>query len=83
MAARLSAAGFTPNVTHHDDCTCIESEVPDSISAESWRELLAALETADWFGLVDSSESGRTVWAAVSNEAPATADAVRGHIRQL
>lgn len=83
MAARLSAAGFTPSVTHHHDYTYVESEVPDSTSAKSWRELLAVLETAEWFGLVDSSVSGRTVWAAVSNEAPATADAVRGHSRQL
>ncbi|MCX4824387.1 hypothetical protein OG883_31940 [Streptomyces sp. NBC_01142] len=70
-------------MTHQHDSTCIEMEVPDPISAESWRELLTVLETADWFGLVDSSEGGRTVWAAVSREAPEAADAVRGHGRQL
>jgi hypothetical protein len=81
LAASLSAAGFSPHVKDHKNCACIEIDmaVPDSLSAESWRELLALLDTADWFGLTDSTTSGRTVWAAISKEARATAGAVRGH----
>ncbi|MEU5424323.1 hypothetical protein AB0H73_01755 [Streptomyces olivoreticuli] len=81
MAARLSAAGFTPRVTHRTDQTRIETEVPDAVSADSWRDLLAVLETADSFGLV-VGDSGRTAWAAVSEETPATASTVRGHGHQ-
>lgn len=79
MAARLSAVGLTPRVTEHDDHTCIETEVPGSASAETWQELLQALEAADLFGLVVTGAGGRTVWAAVSKNAPETAITVRGH----
>ncbi|WP_255954596.1 hypothetical protein [Streptomyces odontomachi] len=57
----------------------VETQVPDGQSEESWQGLLRLLEEADWFGLVDSSERGRTAWAAISKEAPETASgAVRG-----
>ncbi|WP_318036691.1 hypothetical protein [Streptomyces chengmaiensis] len=40
------------------------------------------LDSADWFGLVDSSHSGRTVWAAVSKEAPGTVHAAQDSCHQ-
>lgn len=82
IAVHLSSAGFSPRVTYQADHTCIETEVPESVSANSWRELLKLLETADWFGL-DSSESGLTAWAGFSKGTPATIAFVRGHGHQL
>jgi hypothetical protein len=82
MAARLSDMGLTPVVTHHDVFTCIEAHVPQSISPELWRELLAVLATADCFGLVDNSEYGRSVWAGVNKKTPAAVHAARGHGHQ-
>ncbi|MCX4787676.1 hypothetical protein OG369_16225 [Streptomyces sp. NBC_01221] len=82
MAARLSAWGLTPIVTSHGDCIRIEAYVPQSISPELWRELLAALATADCFGLVDSSADGRTLWAGVNKKTPAAVHAARGHGHQ-
>jgi len=83
LAERFVAAGFTPRVTDQSGYLCVETEVSDAISAASWQELLALLEAADWFGLVDSAERGRTAWAAVSKETPATLHHVRGHGHQL
>ena len=79
---RLSALGLTPVVTHHADYTCIEAHVAQPIFPKSWQELLAALATADCFGLVDSSEDGRSVWAGVKRKTPATVLAARGHGHQ-
>ncbi|MGW8570625.1 hypothetical protein [Streptomyces niveus] len=62
----------------HADLTYIEAELPGLVDVETWREVLAALEEADCFGLVTSA-NGRRVWAAFGNEAPATVDAVRRH----
>ncbi|MGW1791778.1 hypothetical protein ACWCO0_22110 [Streptomyces tubercidicus] len=77
IAARLSAVGLTPRVEQHAQVTSIEAEVPESLSAESWREVLEAVAEADRFGLVANSLNGRTLWAAVHTTAPATVD-VRG-----
>lgn len=66
IAARLSAAGFTPRVTDHDAYTHIETEVPDQAPVEAWWELLSALVAADWWGSVSGSRSGRTAWACVN-----------------
>ncbi|MEV6680852.1 hypothetical protein AB0N09_28895 [Streptomyces erythrochromogenes] len=66
MAARLSALGLTPVTTHHDGYAGIDVYVPRTISREQWQELLAVLTTADHFGLVDSSEDGRSAWAGVN-----------------
>ncbi|UQI47883.1 hypothetical protein M1P56_27880 [Streptomyces sp. HU2014] len=82
MAARLTAAGFTPRVRLRKGRTRIETKVPDLVSAEAWRELLEVLETADSFGLVDG-QGGRIAWAALDKETPATANAARGHGHQL
>lgn len=77
IAARLSAVGLTPRVEQHAQHTSIEAEVSESLSAESWRELLAVVAEADRFGLFANSLNGRTLWAAVHTAAPATGD-VRG-----
>lgn len=81
IAARLSAAGLTPRVEHHHVVTSIEAEVPEALSAESWREVLEVVAEADRFGLFANSLNGRTIWAAVRRTAPATGD-VRGPGRQ-
>ncbi|NBM17491.1 hypothetical protein [Streptomyces sp. GC420] len=80
IAARFSAAGFTPRMRDHDDHTCIETDIPYPVTAEAWGQLVTVLETADWFGFV-SGGSGRIAWAAVSKETPATGIGVRGHGR--
>ncbi|MEW2436726.1 hypothetical protein AB0952_21655 [Streptomyces caniferus] len=77
IAARLSAAGLTPRVEQHAQLASIEAEVPESLSAASWREVLEAVAEADRFGLLANSLNGRTLWAAVRTTAPATGD-VRG-----
>ncbi|MFD3513560.1 hypothetical protein [Streptomyces sp. NPDC058657] len=77
IAARLSAVGLAPRVERHAHFIAIEAEVPESLTAESWRELLAAMAEADRFGLLANSVNGRTLWAAVRTATPATGD-VRG-----
>ncbi|MGP8299821.1 hypothetical protein ACTPOK_18200 [Streptomyces inhibens] len=81
IAARLFAVGLTPRVEQHAHLTSIEAEVPESLSAESWREVLEAVAEADRFGLLANSLNGRTLWAAVRTAAPATGN-VRGPGRQ-
>ncbi|MDH6119320.1 hypothetical protein ABH930_000562 [Kitasatospora sp. GAS204A] len=85
IAAGLSALGLDAHVHDHGSHVCLETEVPDSTTAESWGALLALLETADQFGLVKSASRGLIVWAAVRMDAPATDDAfaVAGQCRQL
>ncbi|WP_079044599.1 MULTISPECIES: hypothetical protein [unclassified Streptomyces] len=77
LAARLSAVGLTTRVEEHPRHTSIEAEVPESLPAEIWREVLEVVATADRFGLLATSLGGRTLWAAVNKVAPATGD-VRG-----
>lgn len=77
IASRLSALGLTTRVDEHAHYTSIESEVPESLPAESWREVLEVVAEADRFGLLASSLTGRTLWAAVRRAVPATGD-VRG-----
>ncbi|MDX3247074.1 hypothetical protein [Streptomyces sp. ME18-1-4] len=74
IAARLSAVGLTTRVEARDKCTSIEAEVPESLSAESWREVLDAVSEADRFGLLATSLNGRTLWAVVRKAVPATGD---------
>ncbi|WP_338696619.1 hypothetical protein V2W30_14145 [Streptomyces sp. Q6] len=76
-AARLTVLGLTPRVTEHSDHLVIKTEVPDSLPADKWREALKAVAEADRFGLLANSLNGRTLWAAVHTETPATGD-VRG-----
>ncbi|MFH8386895.1 hypothetical protein ACH4E7_39280 [Kitasatospora sp. NPDC018058] len=85
ITAGLLALGLDPQMKDHGNHACIETEVPDSTTAESWGVLLALLETADQFGLVSSASRGLIAWAAVRMDAPATDDAVAvaGQCRQL
>ena len=82
IAARFAAAGLSPRVMDHGSHTCVEADVPDSVAAEAWQELVTVLDQADSFGLF-SGRSGCTAWATVRKETPATEQAVRGHGRQL
>lgn len=68
LAACLSAVGLTPHVTEDHEGTYIEAELPHSVSTETWREVLAVLETGDRFGLALTSAGGRTLWAAVARD---------------
>ncbi|WP_411071645.1 hypothetical protein [Streptomyces sp. cmx-4-25] len=81
LAARLSAIGLTTRVLDHTRHTSIEAEVPDSLPAKTWREVLEVVGSADRFGLLATSLGGRTLWAAVNKAVPATGD-VRGPGRQ-
>ncbi|MZE71439.1 hypothetical protein [Streptomyces sp. SID5789] len=74
IAARLSAVGLTTRVEERDRSTSVEAEVPESLSAESWREVLEVLAGADRFGLHATSLNGRTLWAVVRKAAPTTGD---------
>lgn len=65
VVARLSALGLTTRVEEHDRETSIEAEVPESLSAESWREALEVVAEADRFGLLATSLNSRTLWAVV------------------
>ncbi|MER5482348.1 hypothetical protein ABT024_03905 [Streptomyces sp. NPDC002812] len=81
LAARLSALGLTTRVEEHARYTSIEAEVPEVLPASAWREVLQVVAEADRFGLLASSLTGRTLWAAVRKVVPATGD-VRGPGRQ-
>ncbi|MFG3540674.1 hypothetical protein [Streptomyces clavifer] len=74
IAARLSAAGLRPRVEEDTGFTTVEAEVPDTLSADSWREVLDAVADADRFGLVATSLNGRTLWAVVRKTVPTTGD---------
>ncbi|MEK9520049.1 hypothetical protein MIU24_11650 [Streptomyces venezuelae] len=77
LVARLSAIGLTTRVEEQARHTSIEAEVPESLPAETWREVLEVVSKADRFGLLATSLGGRTLWAAVNKAVPATGD-VRG-----
>ncbi|WP_354597498.1 hypothetical protein R1Y80_18735 [Streptomyces sp. JL1001] len=74
IAARLSAAGLRPRVEEHTQFTTVEAEVLDTLTADSWREVLDAVADADRFGLVATSLNGRTLWAVVRKTVPTTGD---------
>lgn len=75
IAARLSGVGLTTRVEEHERCTSIEAEVPESLPAASWREVLDAVSEADRFGLHATSLNGRTLWAVVHKAVPTAGDA--------
>lgn len=77
IAARLSALGLATRMEEQARYTSIEAEVPEALPAESWREVLEVVAEADRFGLLASSLTGRTLWAAVNKAVPAKGD-VRG-----
>ncbi|MFF4664649.1 hypothetical protein [Streptomyces sp. NPDC001282] len=74
IAARLSSVGLPARVEEHAGYTAIETEVPESLSAESWREVLEVVAEADRFGLLATSLNGRTLWAVVHKAVPSTGD---------
>ena len=75
IAARLSAVGLPARVQEHDRYTSVEAEVPESPSADLWREVLEVVAEADRFGLLATSLNGRTLWAVVRKAVPTTGDA--------
>ncbi|MEU5922652.1 hypothetical protein ABZ817_03005 [Streptomyces antimycoticus] len=74
IAARLSAVGLPTRVEEHARFTSVEAEVPESLSAESWKEVLAAVAEADRFGLLATCQNGRTLRAVVNKPVPTTGD---------
>ncbi|MFH8517495.1 hypothetical protein ACH4CE_20835 [Streptomyces gelaticus] len=74
IAARLSALGLPARTEERTRHASVEAQVPDALSAESWREVLDVVAEADRFGLLATSMNGRTLWAVVRKEAPATGD---------
>ncbi|MFE7464609.1 hypothetical protein ACFU6R_10970 [Streptomyces sp. NPDC057499] len=74
IAARLSALGLPTRTEEHPRHTSVEAEVPDALSAESWREVLDVVAEADRFGLHATSLNGRTLWAVVRKTVPTTGD---------
>ncbi|QOV37192.1 hypothetical protein IM697_01620 [Streptomyces ferrugineus] len=74
IAARLSALGLLTRVEEHPRHTSVEAEVPESVSAETWREVLQVVAEADQFGLLATSLNGRTLWAVVRKAVPTTGD---------
>ncbi|MFJ6687505.1 hypothetical protein [Streptomyces sp. NPDC091294] len=74
IAARLSALGLSTRVEEQHQHTSVEAEVPDALSAESWREVLDVVAEADRFGLLATSLNDRTLWAVVRKAAPTTGD---------
>ncbi|MFI0163878.1 hypothetical protein [Streptomyces sp. NPDC017095] len=74
IAARLSAIGLPARAEEHDRYTSIEAEVPEALSADSWRKALEAVAEADRFGLLATSLDGRTLWAVVHKAVPTTGD---------
>lgn len=74
IAARLSGVGLHARVEEHDRYTSVEAEVPESLSADLWREALEVVAEADRFGLLATSLNGRTLWAVVHEAVPTTGD---------
>ena len=74
LAARLSDLGLPARVEEHDRYASVEAEVPESLSADLWREVLEVVAEADRFGLLATSMNGRTLWAVVRKAVPTTGD---------
>ncbi|MFB7134412.1 hypothetical protein ACFCZY_22670 [Streptomyces sp. NPDC056237] len=74
LAARLSAAGLATRVEEDARFTSVEAEVPETLSTETWREVLEVVAEADRFGLLATSLNGRTLWAVVCKTVPTTGD---------
>ncbi|SDM99831.1 hypothetical protein SAMN05216259_102264 [Actinacidiphila guanduensis] len=65
IRAGLAAAGLRPVRKDGAEEVRIEADVPPDFPPEAWLAVLAALESADRFGLSDGTARGRTVWALV------------------
>lgn len=75
ITARLSALGLRPERKDHVHHTTIQAALPASFPDAAWPDVLAVLESADFFGLADSTARGRFLWAAVRHSPRAAADA--------
>lgn len=78
ISAGLAAVGLTPQLKEYGDRTSIEARLPDSFPAGAWSAVLALLESADWFGLVNSRVRGLSLWAVISKSDPAATYAAEG-----
>lgn len=66
LAARLTAAGLLVRVAQHPGHAHVSAVVAEDFPADSWRDVLAALEEADGFGLFSTgANTGRTLWAVI------------------
>ncbi|MFB6936075.1 hypothetical protein [Streptomyces chartreusis] len=74
IAARLSDIGLPARVEEHDRYASVRVEVPESLSADLWREALEVVAEADRFGLLATSLNDRTLWAVVHKAVPTTGD---------
>ncbi|MFD5860527.1 hypothetical protein [Streptomyces chartreusis] len=74
IAARLSGIGLSARVEEHDRYASVQTELPESLSADLWREVLEVVATADRFGLLATSLNDRTLWAVVHKAVPTTGD---------
>ncbi|MGI5408523.1 hypothetical protein ACQEV9_17230 [Streptomyces chartreusis] len=74
IAARLSEIGLPARVEEHDRYASVQAEVPESLSAALWREVLEVVAEADRFGLLATSQNDRTLWAVVHKAVPTTGD---------
>jgi hypothetical protein len=72
IRAGLAAVGLTPVIKRYREHTRIEASMPTTFPAETWGQLLALLAEADWFGFADSGVRGRSLWAAVREDTPAS-----------
>ncbi|KOV51611.1 hypothetical protein ADL00_40280 [Streptomyces sp. AS58] len=70
----MSDLGLPTRLEEHARFTSVEAEVPESLSADAWREVLALVAEADRFGLLATSLNSRTLWAVVNRTVPATGD---------
>lgn len=75
IAARLSDIGLPARVEEHDRYASVQAEVPESLPADLWREVLEVVAEADRFGLLATSLNDRTLWAVVHKAVPTTGDA--------
>ncbi|MGW6909544.1 hypothetical protein [Streptomyces sp. NPDC054940] len=74
IAARLSDIGLPARVEEHDRYASVQAEMPESLSADLWREVLEVVAEADRFGLLATSLNDRTLWAVVHKAVPTTGD---------
>ncbi|MEU8988364.1 hypothetical protein AB0C98_18250 [Streptomyces sp. NPDC048558] len=74
IAARLSDVGLPARVEEHVRYASVQAEVPESLSADLWREVLEVVAEADRFGLLATSLNDRTLWAVVHKAVPTTGD---------
>lgn len=61
IAARLSDIGLSARVEEHDRYASVQTELPESLSADLWREVLEVVAEADRFGLLATSLNDRTL----------------------